>query len=68
MLLNESGGMRVQNTSPSLGGANVRLSFTAQSNFNYTTGPYQNLPADTPAKRYLFRTDFNLNSRPTSAV
>ncbi len=32
-------------------------------NFNYTTGPHQNLPADTPAKRYLFRTDLNLNNR-----
>lgn len=32
-----------------------------KQNFSYDPGGYQNLPADTPAKRYLARVDYNLN-------
>ncbi len=39
------------------------LSAYLSSNFKYNTGAYENLPADTPVKRYLLRTDFNLNNR-----
>jgi Carboxypeptidase regulatory-like domain len=38
------------------------LSAYLAKNFNYTTGGYQNLPAETPGKRYLVRTDYNLNN------
>ena len=38
------------------------LSAYLKNNFSYDTGAYQNLPADTPAKRYLLRSDFNLNN------
>jgi outer membrane receptor protein involved in Fe transport len=38
------------------------LSAYLKQNFDYVTGPYENLPAETPAKRYLLRTDFNLNN------
>ena len=39
------------------------LSAYLKQNFNYVTGPYQNLPAETPAKRYMIRGDYNLNNR-----
>lgn len=32
-----------------------------KSKFSYDPGPYENLPAETPAKRYLFRTDYNMS-------
>jgi len=38
------------------------LSNYLKTNFNYETGPYQGYPSLTPAKRYLFRTDYNINS------
>jgi len=38
------------------------LSAYLKQNFGYETGPYQNLPAETPAKRYMFRGDYNLNN------
>jgi hypothetical protein len=38
------------------------LSSYLSRNFNYTTGPYESLPAETPAKRYLIRSDYNLNN------
>ena len=38
------------------------LSSFLKSRFNYDTGGYQNLNADTPAKRYLLRSDYNLNN------
>ena len=37
------------------------LSAFLQSTFNYTTGPYQGFDNSTPAKRYLVKSDFNLN-------
>ena len=38
------------------------LSAYLKQNFSYDTGGYENLPAETPAKRYLLRTDYNLNN------
>jgi hypothetical protein len=38
------------------------LSAYLKQNFSYDTGGYENLPAETPAKRYLLRTDLNLNN------
>jgi len=32
------------------------------SNFDYDTGPYNDLPDETPAKRFLLRNDYNLNN------
>ena len=37
------------------------MSAFLKKSFGYDTGGYQNLNADTPAKRYLFRTDYNLS-------
>ena len=37
------------------------LSSYLQQNFQYDPGPYQNLNDQTPAKRYLLRSDFNVN-------
>jgi hypothetical protein len=39
------------------------LSSYLQQNFGYTTGPYQDYPFETPAKRYLGKIDYNLNDR-----
>jgi outer membrane receptor protein involved in Fe transport len=39
------------------------LSSYLSSNFKYDTGPYQDYPFETPAKRYLAKLDFNLNDR-----
>jgi hypothetical protein len=38
------------------------LSNYLRQNFGYETGPYQGYPNSTPAKKYLFRTDYNVNS------
>ena len=38
------------------------LSSYLKTNFSYDTGPYQNQNADQPAKRYLVRSDFNLDN------
>jgi hypothetical protein len=38
------------------------LSSYLARNFNYVTGPYQDYSHQTPAKKYLFRTDYNINS------
>ena len=40
---------------------NTLSSFLSQ-NFQYETGPYENLQDQTPAKRYLLRSDLNLNN------
>jgi hypothetical protein len=40
---------------------NTLSAFLAQS-FQYDTGQYENLSDPTPAKRYLLRTDFNVNN------
>jgi outer membrane receptor protein involved in Fe transport len=39
------------------------LSAYLKSNFGYDTGPYQDYPFETPAKRYLAKLDYNLNNR-----
>jgi hypothetical protein len=38
------------------------LSAYLKTNFSYDTGGYENLPADTPAKRYLLRFDYNVSN------
>jgi hypothetical protein len=37
------------------------LSAFLSQNFGYTTGPYQDYPHETPGKRFLFKTDYNIN-------
>jgi hypothetical protein len=39
------------------------LSSYLSQNFKYDTGPYQDYPFETPAKRYLAKVDYNLNNR-----
>ncbi len=39
------------------------LSSYLKSNFNYDTGTYEGYPFGTPAKRYIAKVDYNLNSR-----
>jgi hypothetical protein len=39
------------------------LSAYLKSNFGYDTGPYQDYPFETPAKRYLAKLDYNFNDR-----
>jgi hypothetical protein len=39
------------------------LSAYLKSNFGYDTGSYEGYPFETPAKRYLGKLDYNLNSR-----
>lgn len=38
------------------------LSSYLSQNFQYDTGPYQDYPFSTPAKKYLFRSDYNINA------
>ena len=38
------------------------LSQFLATNFNYETGPFTDLPDETPAKRFLLRNDYNLNN------
>lgn len=39
------------------------LSTFLSSNFGYDTGPYQNYDHETPARRFLVKSDFNMNDR-----
>lgn len=39
------------------------LSSYLKQSFGYETGPYQDYPFETPAKRYLAKLDYNLNDR-----
>jgi hypothetical protein len=58
-----SGGEPVQgNTTRVLASDLDALSAYMKSNFGYDTGPYQGYQFETPARRYLFRGDYNLNS------
>jgi hypothetical protein len=38
------------------------LSAYLKANFNYDTGPFDNVPRETPAKRFLIRSDYNINN------
>jgi len=38
------------------------LSAFLQKNFNYTTGAYQSIPKNTPAKPWILKSDYNINS------
>jgi hypothetical protein len=58
-----TGGEPVQgNTTRVLASDLDTLSAYMKKNFNYETGPYQGYQFETPARRYLFRGDYNLNS------
>ena len=39
------------------------LSSFLRTNFGYETGPYEGYSSDTPAKKYLGRVDYNINSK-----
>jgi len=38
------------------------LSAFLRTNFNYETGPYQDYPGETPGRRFLLRSDYNLSN------
>jgi len=38
------------------------LSSFLRSTFNYETGPFENIDDETPAKRFLIRSDYNINN------
>jgi hypothetical protein len=38
------------------------LSAFLQSKFSYDTGPFEDIPDQTPAKRFLLRSDYNINN------
>jgi hypothetical protein len=59
---NKGGETAVGNTTRVLASDLDALSAFMKSKFNYDTGPYQDYPFQTPARRYLFRGDYNLNS------
>jgi Carboxypeptidase regulatory-like domain len=40
----------------------IALSSYLRDNFGYETGPFNELPDETPAKRFLIRSDFNVNN------
>jgi hypothetical protein len=40
----------------------VALSSYLKQNFDYDTGPFEDFPDETPAKRFLLRSDYNLNN------
>ncbi len=40
-----------------------QLSSYLQSNFGYDTGGYEGYPSETPARRYLFKGDYNINAQ-----
>ena len=40
----------------------IALSAFLKNNFSYDTGPYADIPDETPAKRFLIRSDYNLNN------
>ena len=44
------------------------LSAYLKTNFGYDTGPYEDYPFETPAKRYLAKLDYNLNDRNKMSV
>lgn len=69
--LTEPGTSYVANTGGQPVGGNITrvlasdldgLSSYLRQNFSYETGPYQGYSQATPAKKYLFRTDYNINS------
>lgn len=39
------------------------LSAFLRDRFNYETGPFENIDDETPAKRFLLRSDYNINNR-----
>ncbi|MDQ3171981.1 MAG: carboxypeptidase regulatory-like domain-containing protein [Acidobacteriota bacterium] len=61
---------RANNGGETVGGSVTRvlksdldtLSAFLSSNFNYATGAYQDYPGEIPGRRFLFKTDYNLNN------
>lgn len=61
---------RANNGGEPVGGSTTRvlksdldqLSSYLRQNFGYETGPYEGYSQSTPAKKYLFRTDYNVNT------
>ena len=62
---------RARNAGEAVGGNVTRvlasdldaLSAYLRTNFNYETGPYQGYSSSTPAKKWLGRVDWNINSK-----
>ncbi|CAN5226776.1 carboxypeptidase regulatory-like domain-containing protein [soil metagenome] len=70
-VLNEPGTTFRARTASETQGGNVtrvldtdlnNLSSYLRTNFDYETGPYQDYPSSTPAKKYLFKVDYNINT------
>jgi len=59
---NPGGAAATGNTTRVLASDLDSLSAFLATNFKYTTGPYQNIPKNTPAKPFLVKGDYNLNS------
>src|SRR5262249_40570891 len=60
---NPGGAPPTGNTTPVLASDLTLLSSFLQSKFNYTTGPFDGIPKNTPAKPFLVKGDYNLNSQ-----
>ncbi len=54
-------GCRTGNVTRVLASDLDQLSSYLKTNFNYDTGGYQGYPFNTPGKKFLFRTDYNVN-------
>ncbi len=59
---NKGGETVAGNTTRVLASDLQALSAFMKSKFDYDTGPYEDYQFETPARRYLFRADYNLNS------
>jgi len=59
---NQGGETVAGNTTRVLASDLQALSAFMKSKFDYDTGPYEDYQFETPARRYLFRSDYNLNS------
>ena len=59
---NPGGAPAVGNTTRVLASDLDALSQYLKQNFNYDTGPYQDIDDDTPQKRFLAKADYNLGS------
>jgi hypothetical protein len=60
---NPGGAAPTGNTTRVLASDLNALSTLLQSKYSYTTGPFENIPKNTPAKPFLVKGDFNVNSQ-----
>jgi hypothetical protein len=60
---NQGGETATGNVTRVLGADLNQLSSFLQQNFDYATGPYQDYEHLTPARRFLIKTDWNINER-----